>query len=309
MEIILGQPAKLRYRLVDEIGVPVNAQLVDTECYYAKGNATMFTRFDMKPGTGRILGPGWYEAWFTATETDALGPLSSQLVCLGAVTSVREDVVVAATVVSSGVLVTFSALIPGPVPIVDCHVQVRNAGGTVILAQGLTDSVGAYAVMLDAGTYLVYAWKPGYSFAAFPQTVVVTVAASVTLAGTVYSPYNPGGPAVTTVTGWLLDATGTARVGVAISFTPILEDEAGVSEKETLRPLASISTNKLIARVQIVATTDAAGAFTVSLTPNSDITPAGSRYLVTFSDSVLDHARITVPASGPVNINTLLAAT
>lgn len=115
--------------------------------------------------------------------------------------------------------------------------------------------------------------------------------------------------ALVTVTGTLLDSAGTARASVAITFTPVLEDETNISQKETLRPLACISTAKLISRVAVSATTGVDGTFSVALTPNTDISPAGSRYLVSFSDSPADTALITVPASGPVNISTLLPTT
>jgi hypothetical protein len=110
-----------------------------------------------------------------------------------------------------------------------------------------------------------------------------------------------------TVTGTLVDSAGTGRVGVSISFTPVLEDEANISEKETLRPLAT-STN-IVSRVPVVVVTTTGGAFTVALTPNTEITPVGSRYLVSFSDSPADEALITVPATGPVNISALLPTT
>ena len=309
MDLAFLQPVHLRFRLLSAADgiTPMDAVVWSSmTCQFARSVSPFtFQKHTLYSIDAWNMGLGFYEVWFPAAAVDTLGPLTSYLTAPEAIASWREDLVTNAATTWQGNLVRFVVGVSG-VPVEACHVQVRDSAGTYILAQGVTDTDGVCVAMLVAGTYQVYAWSPGYSFAVWPKTVTITAAQLEILEATVFSPSNPGGPDVTTVNGWLLDATGAARAGVAVSFTPILDDEINVTEREALRPLASTSTSKLIARLPIVVTTDAAGAFSVSLTPNSDITPAGSRYLVAFSDTVADVALITVGATTPVNIEDLL---
>lgn len=110
----------------------------------------------------------------------------------------------------------------------------------------------------------------------------------------------------TVINGTLLDASGSARANISISFQPVLVDSTGQAPSQQQRPLSVISDSKLLSRVAKPVVTDGSGVFTITLIANSDIAPAGTKYLVTFSDTPQDTALITVPDAGPVNLEDLL---
>jgi hypothetical protein len=109
-----------------------------------------------------------------------------------------------------------------------------------------------------------------------------------------------------TVTGRLVDAAGVARAGVVVSFPLVLEDEPNISERDALSPMLIAETGRVVDSISIETTTASDGSFSVRLRPNSDFTPAGSRYFVRFSDEVSDVALVTVPDAGSVDLIGLL---
>ncbi|MCC6899725.1 MAG: hypothetical protein IT377_12165, partial [Polyangiaceae bacterium] len=130
--------------------------------------------------------------------------------------------------------------------------------------------------------------------------LVVSADGTTNLTLTAFAPANPGGPTLTTVYGWLLDSGGAARSGVTVAVQPVLE--AG----EVLRPYGVSSVTKLLSRYSRNVVTDSTGYFEVLLTPNDLITPAGTKYAVTFSDTPTDRALVTVASGGPINFYSLL---
>jgi hypothetical protein len=307
VDLTLSQSASLRFSLVASTDGSEMTGLAysDLTCKYATSAMTALDDYALAEYNVTEIGHGVYEIFFTDTILDVLGPVTFYLTATGATPCWREDVIVEGTT-WQGRTVRILVQDGDDAAIEDANVQVRNDAGTMIVAQGTTNTDGYVDIMLVDGDYKVYVWAVGWTFSTSPVSLTVTGGMSLPVVGEAFSPANPGGPSLTTVYGWLLDAAGSPRVGVAVAFTPIYESEASVSAADLLRPLASSSVSKLLARTAIADTTDAEGYFEATLTPNSDILPAGSRYKVAFSDVPSEVALITVPAVGPVNIEDLL---
>lgn len=301
MDLTISQSASLRFSLVaaSDGSEMTGMSYSDLTCQYATSAMTALDDYALAAYNVTEIGHGVYEIFFTAAVLDVVGPVTFYLTATGATPCWREDVIVEGSTWqgrSVRVLVTDG---DGD-PIETVNVQIRDSTGSMIVWQGTTDVNGIYDVMLVDGSYKVYLWKVGYTFSTSPVSLTVAMDMSLPVSGAAFSPANPGGPATTTVYGWLIDAAGVAREGVTVSFT--LTYGAGTVS----RPLASSSAEKLISRVAITDTTDAAGYFEVTLAENGDVLPANSHYAVTISDAPEDTAKIIVPAAGPVNIEDLL---
>jgi hypothetical protein len=95
-----------------------------------------------------------------------------------------------------------------------------------------------------------------------------------------------------TVTGNLLDSTGTAIVGAPVWFELV---NFGNS-------LPFVSGTNIIVTQKIIVTTTSGGAFTVNLQGNDTITPTGTYYKVTFNTTQVAYYSFT--GAGPISLNT-----
>lgn len=293
--------AYLRYHLQDFEGNPITG-LTYTQVYWYHCNAsgTTMTLRNLAAGDFATLGEGHYRIKVPASLTGELGVFTTRLYAGGGLPSIREDMIGVTEVAGTGYARTFTAEDADEDPIPSVLIQVRNSTGMIVIAEGETDTNGEWVQLLPAGDYLVYAWRAGFSFSGQPYSLTVAADGTATYTGEAFVPSDPGDPDMVTVYGWLLAADGNPRVGVSVTFAPILEDQ------EILRPLASDAAEKLLSRVGVAVTTNAEGYFEVSLIPSSDIEPAGTQYKVTISDDPEDHAAITIPDAGPVNIESLI---
>lgn len=298
MELRQSAAASLRFPMIDDMDFKtpeVSLTYADLTCRYAKAGDTSLATKSLSSSNTRHLGQGIYEIDFTAAELDTLGAFMAQVTASGALPYYREDQIVPPAL--SGVTIHTETAAGAAIPGV--HVQVRDSAGTAVLAEGTTDTDGDWIIGLPDGTYTVYLWLAGYTFAASPATLVVSGDATEDYTGADFAPSEPGGPTLTTVWGYLLAADGSARSGITVTFTPVYGSDLG-------RPLAVTSVEKLMTRVGVEVTTDAGGYFEVQLVNNADVTPSGTRYLVEFEDDPEDSAHITVTAGGPFNIEDLI---
>ena len=280
-------------------------------CRYARGSdATLHTYSFV---IFQELGQGWYQIFLGADAFDMLGAFTSTLYASGTTVPYwREDLVVLGAAASQGARVTFLVSgTPGqvglwggdpeadlPIPLPGVHVQVRDATGSFAVFQGITGQDGRVDTMLSPGEYLVYAWASGYVIDPFPADLVVSGSdMSTQFTATPFTPSLIGGPDMVTVTGALLDSSSVARAGVTITFAPILESVPEVEEERLARPFVVHSANQILSRQAVSVVTASNGSFSIALIPNASLDPAGTRYKVTFSDSVVDVAFVTVPTS------------
>lgn len=296
----------LRYVLIDsaDFKTPKTGYAFSgVACKHQKQGAATLTTKTLSGSNFRHVGEGIYEVDFTAGELDTLGSFTTQMKANDslALPYYREDqIIVAGTAANVGFVATLHTQTGAAVTIPSVTIQVRDSAGTTVIAEGVTDaSTGNLSVLLPAGTYKVYAWKAGYTFSGSPFTVVVSADATTNLTGAAFAPSNPGGPNLVTVYGWLLDATGAARVGIVVTFQPILESQ------NVRRTFGIDPVTKLLSRYAKTVTTDANGYFELALTPNASISPTGTQYHVLFADAPQDNSIVTVPITGPVNIHSL----
>lgn len=94
-----------------------------------------------------------------------------------------------------------------------------------------------------------------------------------------------------TVTGNLLDPSGTAIVGASVTFELV----------NTAGNVPLVSGTNVVVPLKISVTTIAAGAFTATTQGNDTITPAGTIYKVTYNGTLVGYYSFT--GVGPINLN------
>ncbi len=103
-------------------------------------------------------------------------------------------------------------------PILGATVQIRDSGGTVLVARDITDASGEAVFLLDEGDYKVYVYGQGYAWSN-PYSLAISGDASATYTGSGdgSSPVTPPeSPDVCRVYGYFKDLAGVAIEGVKV---------------------------------------------------------------------------------------------
>ena len=167
-----------------------------------------------------------------------------------------------------------------PLAIPGATVQVRGPETGALVYYGTTGADGALAANLDAGDYLLYAFKTGQYTFTNPATLTVDEdPEAVTLTGTAFSPATPLEPNTCMVYGWAYDAHGTLQPGAAV--------------KVTFSSNYGTYGNNQIVKKTWTGTANASAYWEVPCVPNVLIYPDGTSY--TFEIGAFKYAGIVVP--------------
>ena len=169
---------------------------------------------------------------------------------------------------------------PTPLAIPGATVQVRGPETGALVYYGTTGADGALAANLDAGDYLLYAFKTGQYTFTNPATLTVDEdPETVVLTGTEFSPATPADPDICMVYGWARDAHGNLQPNAAV--------------KVTFSSNYGTYGNNQIVKKTWTGTANASAYWEVPCVPNVLIYPDGTSY--TFEIGAFKYAGIVVP--------------
>jgi hypothetical protein len=208
----------------------------------------------------------------------------------------REPPVAPEVLALRGVVdVTVTAIHSGTTPVGGALIAIRDEAGTNVLAWGLTDTNGEYHFWRPRPnpdeTVKVYLSHATTAWTV-PQTLVITPGdQSVTYDGTDHTPTVAPDPTLKHIFGYWKAPGGDA--GALL----VGDDLEGVEVWfELIRGRAPYVTATSLSKYRFRDLTDENGRWDLWVTPNSDITPSGTRYRVTIKDPEGDVRRIvTVP--------------
>ena len=168
-------------------------------------------------------------------------------------------------------------------PVSGVNVLIRNLTQSSLAASGNSDVNGYSTFNLNADSFLVIGYAPGYSFEAF-DTLVVTGNSVDTIFGYQIDIGNPAEPNLCRVYGYLYGITGLPETGAGVSATiPTGDVRSG---------------NLIISPFTKSTTTDSLGYFYLDLIPSDSLIPAGQKYEITINrtDGTVLRQRIEIPA-------------
>lgn len=182
-----------------------------------------------------------------------------------------------------------------PLAIPGATVQVRGPETGALVYYGTTGADGALAANLDAGDYLLYAFKTGQYTFTNPATLTVDDdPESVTLTGTAFSPSTPADPEAVMVYGWARDAHGVLKPSSTVKVT-------------FSSAYGTYGESQVVTRTW-TGTADASAYWEVPCIANSSIYPAGTSYQ--FEIGTFKYAGVEVPAGvASIPLETLLRGT
>ncbi|MEZ5360143.1 MAG: carboxypeptidase-like regulatory domain-containing protein [Candidatus Zixiibacteriota bacterium] len=160
------------------------------------------------------------------------------------------------------------------------RLSVLNATGDVVLAGGLTDENGLCTFNLDAGTYRITAFSPGYILTSIDE-VQITGSTTDTLSGYRFDPGQPSAPDLCRVYGFLYGIDGQPIEGASITFELQSGTRLGAA---------------LVSPYAKSATTDSVGYYFIDVIPSDDL-QKGDAYTVTagYPAGMILRKEITVP--------------
>jgi len=161
-------------------------------------------------------------------------------------------------------------------------VTIRNISQTALIAVGTTDSRGFAGFNLDADSFLVILFSPGYIFDSY-DTLIVTGPGSDTLYGCLFDPGEPAVPGLCRLYGFVYDLNGHPRQDAHITaWLP-----SGVTRTGVV----------LISPFKIETTSNVYGYFYMDLLPNSRLIPDTTQYEVTITrtDGTILRQRVIIP--------------
>lgn len=292
-DLFQSQAASLPYNLirVSDGFTPLTGQTsAQLTCKYRKAGASSWATKTLNSGNTHEIGDGQYAIDWTAGDFDTLGAFYSELIGSDGSRYYREDMI--ALPALAGMTLHFQTA--GLVPIANVTLQLRDASDTLQLATGQTDVAGNLVIGLPAGTYRVWPWKAGYTFAGAPFTLVVTGNATVNYTGAAFSPSNPGAPGTFVLQVHLVRSDGAPRAGITVNVQPVYR-------RRTLgRAIGVTSVSKVLTEAVQTATTDVDGYCQFSLIPSSDLRPTFEEYKLSILDTPARETWITMPAADAV---------
>ena len=160
--------------------------------------------------------------------------------------------------------VTCRSADPTPVAIPGATVQIRGPETGTLVYYGATGADGTLAANLDAGDYLLYAFKIGqYTFTNPIELTVDEDPETITLTGTAFSPGAPAQPNTCMVYGWARDTAGNLQPNADVIVT--FSSPHG-------------SCNGQVVQLRKESQADAGGYWELPCIPNSLIVPTGTSY-------------------------------
>lgn len=171
---------------------------------------------------------------------------------------------------------TNEQIIPG------VNITVRNINQTALIAVGTTDNQGSIGFNLDADSFLVISFSPGYIFDSF-DTLIVSGPGVDTILGYRFDPGDPPNPDLCRLYGHLYDVSGNPEVGATITaWLP-----SGVSRAD----------DAIVSPFRVETNSDSTGYFYIDLIPSTDLSPDTAAYeiTVTRSDGTILRERVLVP--------------
>ncbi|MEW5923766.1 MAG: hypothetical protein AB1746_07250 [Candidatus Zixiibacteriota bacterium] len=162
------------------------------------------------------------------------------------------------------------------------NIVIRNLEQSALIALGKSGNDGHAGFNLDADSFLVICYSPGYIFDDF-DTVVIVGSGSDTVYGYHFDPGEPSIPSLCRLYGFVYGISGTAEVGAEITaWLPAGVTRAGAG---------------MISPFRVETTSDSIGYFYLDLIPNSLLKPDTTRYEITVSrtDGTIFRERIVVP--------------
>ena len=168
--------------------------------------------------------------------------------------------------------------------IIGTSVQVLNSTQTSTLGLLTTGPGGDATFALDAATYKVRMYKPGWQFTV-PETLIVAGDTTATYWATIFNPGNPASADLCRVYGWVKDLNSVAVNGAKIE----------VKNKTVPLRFGSV----VISPFYKTTTTNSSGYWYLDLYPSADLTPATSTYdfLIYISAGTILRMSHTVPDS------------
>jgi hypothetical protein len=188
--------------------------------------------------------------------------------------------------------ITVTATHSGTTPVPGALIAVRAAAGAPVFAVGLTDAIGEFKFWrprpLTTESLAVYLSHATTSWTV-PETLVVgQVDQAVSYDGTDHSPLIAPSPDLKHVFGyWFIpgsdDGTFPGFEGITV-------------KAELIRGVAPFVAAGTLSKYRFQTTTASTGRWDLYMTPNSDITPAGTRYRITIQDPEGDVIKVvTIP--------------
>jgi len=120
--------------------------------------------------------------------------------------------------------VTLQARTSGGSSIPNAYLSIRDATNTATLTAVTADGSGNVVVALDAATYQVHAYAPGYTFTS-PQAIVVSADGAKTITGTAVSAGSPSAPNLCIITGAVLGPDGSGISGAIVRVSTVTDDD------------------------------------------------------------------------------------
>ncbi|KAA3634868.1 MAG: hypothetical protein DWP97_06130 [Calditrichaeota bacterium] len=168
-------------------------------------------------------------------------------------------------------------------PVSGVNVLIRNLAQSTLIASGNSDVYGYSTFNLNADSFLIVGYAPGYLFEAF-DTLVVTGNSVDTIFGYQIDIGNPVEPNLCRVYGYLYGITGLPEVGAGVT--------AALSTGDVR------SGSLIISPFSKSTTTDSLGYFYLDLIPSDSLSPVNQKYEFTISrtDGTVLRQRIEIPA-------------
>lgn len=180
---------------------------------------------------------------------------------------------------SYGLIITDSStgqVVPG------VNIAVRNIEQTALVALGTTDNLGFTGFNLDADSFLVTSFSPGYIFDDFDTLVVIGPGAD-TVYGCRFDPGEPSNPDLCRLYGFIYDINGNPDPEATVTaHLPSGVTRAG---------------GTLVSPFKVETGSDSTGYFYIDLFPNSRLTPDTTRYEITIMrvDGTILREKVAVP--------------
>lgn len=163
-------------------------------------------------------------------------------------------------------------------------IYVYNSLGTTLITFGTASTLGVLIRNLNAGTYIVRTYAPGFSFD--DATITVSATESFNIDGASFSIPSPTDPTVCAVYGDFVSLDGTPLVGLVVRVTNLFDPNA--------------SNGLAVMQKQQDYVTDADGRVSMNLV-------RGIRVAVAFAAASL-RREFTVPDADTANLATLLGS-
>jgi len=286
-----GAVDSVRYVSIEAADTIANRVLEDSASYH--GDASGLTAGDIWTYNERTILGGWIDSnkteqggdstllarsvWNTPQDNHSLPGtfgkyLDTEISGIGSGSGLYAYTLM---VIDSGI----GQIVPG------VSLSVRNIEQSGLIATGRTDAAGIVNFNLDADSFIVIPFSPGYIFESY-DTLLVSGTGIDSVFGYRFDPGEPSDPDLCRVYGFVYDIEGNPESdAVVTAWLP-----AGVTRAGT----------GIISPLQIETTTDESGYFYLDLIPGPQLLPDTAEYeiSITLSNGTILRERVVVPDQG-----------